>query len=338
MPAIAIVGEAWGESEEQERAPFVGAAGYELTRMLADAGIHRADCFLTNVFNIHPPKNDVEWFCGPRAEALAGYPYLVKGKYVREEFAPELDRLAQELIDTNPNLVLALGNTAAWALLGTTGITKFRGTISTSTHTVSGFKVLPAYHPAAILRQWEYRHVTVLDFKKAKLEAAYPEIVRPSREIWIEPTLDDLRDFGLRYIHGARRLSVDIETAGTQVTCIGFAPSEKLAIVIPFVDPRRARRSYWPTKADELAAWRVVRDWLLLPIPKTFQNGLYDISFLWRSYRIKVANPEHDTMLLHHALQPESPKSLGFLGSVYTNEPAWKLMREKKTKTLKGDE
>jgi hypothetical protein len=34
-------------------------------------------------------------------------------------------------------------------------------------------------------------------------------------------------------------------------------------------------------------------------------------------------------MLLHHAMQPEAPKGLEFLGSVYTNEASWKLMRSK---------
>jgi len=41
-------------------------------------------------------------------------------------------------------------------------------------------------------------------------------------------------------------------------------------------------------------------------------------------------------MLLHHALQPESLKGLGFLGSIYTDESNWKLMR--KSTTIKRDE
>jgi len=72
--------------------------------------------------------------------------------------------------------------------------------------------------------------------------------------------------------------------------------------------------------------------------PKSAQNGLYDLSFLWRSYGIAVKNYQHDTMLLHHALQPESEKSLGFLGSLYTNEASWKLMRQRGKTTIKRDE
>ena len=70
---------------------------------------------------------------------------------------------------------------------------------------------------------------------------------------------------------------------------------------------------------------------------KLFQNGLYDIAFLWRAYGIKVMNASEDTMLLHHALQPEALKGLGFLGSVYTDEGAWKQMREK-VATIKRDQ
>lgn len=338
MPAICIIGEAWGQEEERERTAFVGTTGYILTKMLEEAGIRRADCFLTNVFNLRPRNNEIEDLCGPKGEGIYGYPALTKSKYVRNEFQDELLRLQQELLEVNPNIIICTGNTPMWALSGVTGISKRRGTIWESTHCVSGFKCLGTYHPSAIMRQWELRAVTVLDLAKAERESAFPEIVRPQREIWIEPELEDMEEFYERYIRNCTRLSVDIETAGTQITCIGFAPNERIALVVPFTDPRRARGSYWPTKQSELDAWAYVRKVLQHPSGKVFQNGLYDISFLWRSYELKVRNPEHDSMLLHHALQPESPKGLDFLGSVYTNEAAWKLMRPRGKQTIKRDE
>ena len=83
---IAIVGEAWGEEEAKQQTAFVGASGYELTRMLSEAGIHRADCFLTNVLNLRPPGNKIEALCGSKAEVIIGYPALVKAKYLKREF------------------------------------------------------------------------------------------------------------------------------------------------------------------------------------------------------------------------------------------------------------
>lgn len=357
---IFIVGEAMGEQEERINAPFVGPSGIELLRMLNDAGIitlskidreyisdyyRRGDpksvdsiwrlhpeTYRTNVFNIHPPGNKLEWFCGSKADGIPSYPALLASKYVRREFEPELDRLADEILAIDPNLIICLGNTALWALAGRTGVGKLRGTTCLSTHCVTGYKLLPTYHPAAVLREWSHRPTTVFDLIKAGREAQFPEVRRPACEIWIEPTLDDIRTFINDFIIGCDLLSVDIETSGTRITCIGFAPKPDLAIVIPFDDERTKGRSYWPTVQDERLAWRLVANVLTNgSIPKLFQNGLYDIAFLWRSYGIGVMGAMEDTMLLQHSLQPESLKGLGYLGSIYTDHGPWKSERKMET-------
>lgn len=335
---IAIVSEAWGPEEEKERTAMIGATGYLLNQMLAEAEIIRADCFITNVFNLGYPGGKVEGFCGGKAEAIKGYPALLKSKYVRAEYAPELERLADELIEVNPNLIIAMGNTACWALLGRTTIKKLRGITTLSTHTVEGFKVLPTYHPAAIFRQWEVRPTTVMDLMKAKREAESAVVNRPQREIWIDPTIEDCYEFHRLYIQGCKILSVDIETAGNLITRIGFAPSTSRALVVPFFDTRRLGRSYWPTPNHESKAWQFVRRVLEdTKIAKLFQNGLYDIAFIWRTTGIKIINALHDSMLLHHALQPEALKGLGYMGSIYSDEGAWKDMRGK-VQTIKRDD
>lgn len=363
---ILLCGEAWGANEAKLQAGFVGSAGVELLKMLHEAGtivLTSADfeyiqkfwtssnpahidmiwrmhpeVYRTNVLNLHPHANRLEALCGPKTASIPGYPAIIKAKYLDADYAGELDRLGDEILRVDPNLIVALGNTPLWALCGTTGVSKLRGTTRLSTHTVSGYKVLPTYHPAAVLRQWELRPTTVADLSKAKREAGFPEIRRPEREIWIEPSLDDIARFAADYIDSAPILSVDIETAGNQITCIGFAPGSRYALVIPFHDARQRRRSYWPTAADEAAAWSLIRGILETPAPpKVFQNGLYDIAFIWRTTGIKVLGADHDTMLLHHALQPESLKGLGYLGSIYSDESAWKTER-KGTKTIKRDE
>jgi uracil-DNA glycosylase len=340
MTNMVLLGEAYGEEEERERTPFVGVSGYLLTKMLEEAGITRADCHLTNVLNLRPPGNKLEALCGPKGDGIPGYPALLKSKYLRAEFSSELVRLGQELDEIKPNLVVALGNTALWALCGRTAISKSRGTTCISSHAASGIKVLGTYHPAAVARDWALRPITIIDFLKAKREAEFPEIRRPKRKIWIEPDLNDLETFYEQYIRPRSEqgyiTSADIETAGTQITCMGFGYPD-IALVIPIADPRREDRSYWPTKEDELKVWgfirRVCGDGRIL---KSFQNGLYDIAFLWRTKGIKVFGAEHDSMLMHHAMQPESLKSLGFLGSVYTDEGSWKGMRQRET-TIKKD-
>lgn len=363
---ILLLGEAWGAHEHKLGYGFVGASGVELLRLLDEATIieltaedrsfiskfynlgdpacidavwrlhpevHRA-----NVFPFHPLANDIRSLCGPKNEGVRGFPALVQSKFLRREFIPYLEALADEILAVDPNLVIALGNTPLWALCGTTGISKVRGSTRLSTHTAIGYKVLPTYHPAAVLRQWELRPITVMDLVKAKREAEFPEVRRPACEIWIEPTLEDIERFYNEHIaNSTTPLSVDIETSGNRITCIGFAPSPGIAIVIPFDDTRRKGRNYWKTMQDERACWNLVRRILVdVRLHKIFQNGLYDIAFLWRSVGIPVFGATEDTMLAQHALQPEALKGLGFLGSIYTDHGAWKV-EHKNSQTIKAD-
>lgn len=333
---IALVGEAPGKQEELLGTPFVGSSGQELTRMLSDAGIDRKECYLTNVFLSRPPGNKLDAYCGKKAE-VGGKSYtlppLRQGKYIRPEHLPELDRLAEELSHVRPNVVIALGGTASWALLQNPKITTIRGTVAEST-LVPGLKVLSTFHPAAILRQWGNRPVVIADLMKALKESEFPEIRRPPRELWLEPTLEDIGEFVVRFLDPAKKITYDIETAHDMITCIGFAGDSEHALCIPFVDRRNPIYSYWDSPAKEIQAWRWVKHVLSLPQPKEAQNGLYDIQWLWRKMGIAPRNSTLDTILQAHALQPELPKGLGFLGSIYTNEASWKEMRKVKGKDI----
>jgi len=337
---IALVGEAWGEHEERERRPFVGPAGWQLNSMLTEAGIARVDCFMTNCFNIRPrPTNKIDNLCASRKEVRHALPPLSSGKYIRDEFLPELDRLYRELNEANPNVIVCLGGTAAWALLRDGRISKLRGAVADSP-VLPGKKCLPTFHPSYILQGgYEARHVTILDLQKARRESEYPDIRRPVRTVYTEPLLTELDWFYDKFIRPAKYLSIDIETRGDKITCIGFAPSRDVALVVPFEDLRKPGFNYWGSIEAEVAAWRWVRFVCGCSTPKVFQNGLFDMHRLWRSYGIPVANAEHDTMLLHHALQPESPKGLDYLGSIYTSESAWKLgIRLKHKGTIKKED
>lgn len=326
MTKMLLLGEAWGRDEELEGRPFVGSSGFVLNGMLREIGIVRDECYVTNVFNLRPePSNDVVNLCGPKAEGIPGYPALVNGKYVRAQYAPELARLFREIDHVQPNVIVALGATAAWALCKTSGIKKIRGAPILGRN---GVKVLPTYHPAAVSRDWTLRPVVLADLDKAKAEAEYSEIRRPQRFVHIEPTIGDLVEFEFAFIRPASSISIDIETKGDQITCIGFAPSIDRCLVVPFYDPSRPDGNYWRTLEDELLAWQWVRRVCAMRRQIVFQNGLYDMHFLWRRYGIPVPHAADDTMLMHHALQPEMEKGLGFMGSLYTNEASWKFMRD----------
>lgn len=325
-----LVGEAFGEAEEQQHQPFVGPSGWILDGMLSQVGLHRRECYITNCFNLRPkPSNDVKNLCGTKAEGIPGLPALVKGKFVLKKYAPELDRLYAEINRINPNVIVALGATAAWALLHSTGIKAIRGSVAmTAPNQKLGraYKVLPTYHPAAIAREWHNRPVVISDLDKAKRESETPLFCRPQRELWLYPTLDDLALFERMYILPADDLGSDIETWQNQITCISYGTATH-AIIIPFVSELRPGKNYWSTIDEELEAWNYVRRWNAIK-KLIFQNGMYDMQFEWRSYRIPAPLAAEDTMLLHHAWQPEMEKGLAFLASIYTDEVSWKFMRK----------
>jgi hypothetical protein len=179
------------------------------------------------------------------------------------------------------------------------------------------------------LRSWAWRPILVADLIKASREAEFPDIRRPTRQVLINPTLAEVWAFA-RFAQalGPDELACDIETGAGMIKCISFAASPQSAICIPFVDLTNPSGNYWPTLTDELSAWSAVRALLTLPCPKVGQNFLYDLQYITRM-GIMPRNCTEDTMLLHHALFPEMKKGLGFLGSIYTNEASWKLMRRR---------
>ena len=351
---IVLVGEAYGAQEAQAKAPFVGPTGSLLNRLCQEAGLitaqehkgietalwardyprrdqlyARAGIRLTNVFNLQPPSNKIEALCGPKHDKRRP---IRAGKYLRPEYYGELDRLKTELEEWQPNITIGLGATALWFATGYGAITKTRGTIIDS---MLG-KFLATYHPAYLLRgAWSMRPILVSDLTKAHKHSIDRAVVRPPRTIYVPETLDDIAE-AFEWLKDASTIAIDIETAQEQITCIGFAPSKARTLVIPIWDSTKLDNSYW-MEYDEQRVWEWIRAICALPAAKVFQNGLYDLHYLWRGYGIAVANCKHDTMLLHHALQPEVQKSLAFLGALYTDEVAWKQMRKHVT-TLKHED
>lgn len=377
-PRVLFVGEAWGQSEELHRAPFVGHSGKELIRMFGDAGVGAGEAFgrvkaalfrgdeyflalreewaraegvaFTNVFNTRPQDNKLEALCDGAGKGLVFdnrvLPPLVRSPkhcYVSPVHLHHLARLANEVRAAKPNLVVALGAASLWGVTAALRLSAAPGSHSEVRGTVlpGPPKCLATMHPTYVLRQWSARTVTVADLIKAWRESATAEFRRPSRRVLINPELSDIWAWGDEHLSHAKHLSVDIETRGGQITSIGFAVSPTEAIVIPFVSVSKdppVFRSYWQTAEDERWARYYAREFLKCPAPKVFQNGLYDIQWLLRDGYV-VRGCAEDTMLLHHAIHPEMRKGLGFLGSIYSDEPSWKLMRDRsKDEGAKTDE
>lgn len=327
---IILLGEAPGTNEVLYKRPFVGEAGDELTRMLEEAGIDRASCYITNVFKCQPPDNNVEHFFTTRSdpEACRDIPTR-NGKYLREEFRAMVNSTRDELASVGATLVIALGATALWHCLGQSKISAYVGTLHAPVPD-RRYSVLPTFHPAAVLRQWSYRSIVVANLLKAKDflgQAQSNNPANPSRgqnrfSLKINPTLHEVKAFARR-VASAPEMAVDIETARGQIRTIAFCTNPRSAFCIPFWEPPSKR--YWPDNRSEVEAWNCVRQILSNPeCHYIFHNGAFDLQYLWRGMGIPTRGHIEDTMLMHHALELELPKGLGPLAATYLSIPEWK--------------
>ncbi len=299
---------------------------------------------LTNVFNLRPEGNKIESLTLTKKELPLGYPTALPSlakRFLAPRYLPELERLRAELQAASPNLVVALGATALWALCRSSAISGLRGSVCLGAQggPASGLKVLPTFHPSAIIRgRQEWRVICIADLMKAARECSTPNFARPARSVLCNPTLSELKQWIATMIGPVwhqEPLGVDCETAKGQITCISFAHLSTRAITIPFRN-KSATANYWEHETDEICAWSAVRRLLSCGRPLVFQNGMYDMQYLARM-GFDCSRAAEDTMLLAHSLYPELQKSLGFLGSIWTNEPSWKMMRKQRATTIKGE-
>ena len=137
--SLMLVGEQPGDREDRAGEPFVGPAGAMLDRALAEAGIDRERVFVTNVVK------HFKWKPVPGSKRrLHEKPNAVEIRACR----PWLDL---ELEIVRPDLVVALGATAAQAILGPSfRITEGRGELLDAP--AIGRQVIATFHPSAILR------------------------------------------------------------------------------------------------------------------------------------------------------------------------------------------
>ncbi len=141
---LMCIGEGPGANEDETGLPFVGQAGQLLTKILAAIDLKREEVYIANVVKHRPPGNRVPL----PAEVKACLPYLVR---------------QVEII--RPAVILALGLSAAQALLETTeALGKLRG----REHVYHGIPVIVTYHPAALLRNPAWKRPTWEDVQLAR--------------------------------------------------------------------------------------------------------------------------------------------------------------------------
>lgn len=324
-----IVGEAPGDSEEREGIPFVGYSGQELNRMLSDAGISRSECFLTNVIRKRPPGNNVDLFFADKKKDITLQHVNFQGRMCLPAVIDGIEMLKREIELCRPNVIIALGNTALWALTGQRGITNWRGSVLPCSLDLPGLghspKVVPSYHPALVLRQFSWRGIAVHDLKRAKKESLSDSYVPPDYNFIIRPNygqaITTLEMLLKELDKGPRSIVADMETRAGHIACIGFAWTKLHAICIPLMCVERPD-GYWTSEEEVQITHRIIR---ILRHPNLVaanrkgiigQNYLYDAQYSWRWWHFEQ-EIAWDTMIAQHSVFSNQQKSLDYLASLY---------------------
>ena len=141
---LLCVGEGPGATEDETGRPFVGAAGRLLDQILDAIECPRETVFIANIVKCRPPQNR---------------------KPLPDEAAACLPYLHRQIALVRPRVLVALGGTAAEWLLG---VRKSLGELRGKVHRYGTIPLVVTYHPAALLRNPNWKKPTWDDVRIAR--------------------------------------------------------------------------------------------------------------------------------------------------------------------------
>lgn len=304
---IWFIGEAPGADEETGTldhpapGPFIGESGSViLTPCLMRNGLARPDSvFITNLSHYRPKDNK--------------FPYLLG----TTELADGVNEIRELIVKNKPVVICTLGNWPMYFLTGKkgknagTGILNWRGSILQYESIMRGeqpIKVIPTIHPAAVYRDRKLYPIFDQDIKRVVHDSAFRDLQLPVRKFIVAPVGDELEHY-TQVLLKSDKLSVDIETFGANIGCVGFSNDPALGVCIVNDNTPQFRDS-----VDRL---------LLSNIPKILHFGIFDRAIL-KLHGYTINNYWWDNQVAQNIMWPELPRAHKFLVSTYTREPYYK--------------
>lgn len=310
---VALVGEALGESEAELGAPFVGRAGFKLSRLIEWAGLKREGFDVWNVCWCRPPDNTLE-----------GTPF---------EFGAvdHCRRSHWQALTKRVDVVVPMGNVALHAFTGRKGILRDRGYIQSRVG--DGYHLIPTVHPSFIQRGMsKYSAAFIHDIQKA-VGLAETGFRFEKTEYLLDPSPAQAWGWAKRYVDRVNldlslsdvertRLAYDIETPGKGedegaledddptyfIWRIGFSYEPLGALSIPWTPEYIPAIRLLLEGDGEKVVWNAGFD-----NPRIRHNG------------VSIGGIIHDGMVAWHILHSDLPKGLGFVATFTCPfQPAWK--------------
>jgi uracil-DNA glycosylase family 4 len=317
--SILVFGEALGVNGEELGKPFVGDTGYKLNWLLKKAKLRRKEIRIRNVINCRPPKNRK-----PKKKELdACWPYVLR-----------------EILTVKPKVIVALGATAINQLFvdplykvdgtkntGQIDVYDWRGFPKQQTFEYETKKgktithtcwVVPTYHPAACLHNWELDDLVVFDLKLASEYASGNVVLQdPKTKVYFADTYKKARAL-LRTLKRLSSFVLDYETTGfdphkAKILCAGFCWKAGYASVLPLRG--QGGKHFWPKKQQRIIEHEFKE--VLRTANLIGQNLKFDNKFSRKLTGIVDYHVIFDTLIAHHNVNETLPHNLTFLCQWY---------------------
>lgn len=162
---ILFVGEAPGNNEDIQGFPFVGAAGKNLDKLLSNVGLSMDDVYIANILKYRPPENRA-----PNSEEIRAHtPWLIEQiKVIRPKVVCSLGNYATKFFMANLN---------PEGMDNQLGITQIHGKVKILEFDGMKIKLIPLFHPAAIIYNRKLLPLWEADMEIVKFEIAQKDLV-----------------------------------------------------------------------------------------------------------------------------------------------------------------
>lgn len=298
---VLFVGEAPGQTEIVTGVPFTGGAGKVLYSVLQQVNINKKRSCFANVVQCRPPEN-------------------------REPTESEIKccrpKLQKAIDEAKPELIVALGKTAARVLTGRGEVQRIHGAIIEPIDAFDSLvqppiPVLVTIHPAFAMRQRQWLQLMVGDLRKIE-RFLVDGIPKQEFNFTYDPDSDVLYEY---LFEGEARdtIAFDTETTGLdyfndRVIGISFSRDEQSAMAVTFA-PEPTSDPRWP----------VIKRWLSSPARlKCAQNGAFDWMMIKQTFGVDTKGLVYDTRLAEHLLHSDLPANLESLRALYTDMEPYK--------------
>jgi uracil-DNA glycosylase family 4 len=287
--------------------PFAHAAETIINNCLHQAGLIRAQVFLTN-FIWDSVKTSHLW-----KEKRSKNP----ANRVVGNLDPYKQSLWALIKEVKPRVIVPLGDIATYVLTKRDKTTAVRGYPFTLGDT--GIIVVPSLEPGKmVFSNHEWRWYLAHDLRKARKFVDNAALFKG----WADCKIVIPSTFGetialLDLVEKTKLVSWDIEVSDFHTSCMGFGLGNKTGVTFP-IDMR------WSEQEEQYIWIRLARILENPAIIKIVQNGVFDVQFMAQELGIFVQGYTIDTMVSHHIMYPDFKKSLEFLASIHTNYPYWK--------------